>query len=121
MYIKAALIIQIAVIGGVLTMTGLFPAGAACARSGSTSDPSPHFQRPPDIPLERLDRTQRLPIRLNVNTASPHQLQRLSGLSETDVKKVIQGRPYEQKNELVTREILSEGAYDKIKDQITVE
>ncbi|HMS84706.1 MAG TPA: helix-hairpin-helix domain-containing protein [Nitrospira sp.] len=120
-WIKAALILRIAVIGGVLTMTGLFLSGAAWARGGSTPDPSPHLQRPPDIPLERLDRTQRLPIRLNVNTASPHQLQRLSGLSETDVKKVIQGRPYEQKNELVTREILSEGAYDKIKDQITVE
>lgn len=119
--IKAAFIIRIAVIGGLLTMTGLLLSSAVWARSGSTPDPSPHLQRPPDIPLERLDRPQRLPIRVNVNTASPRQLQRLPGLNETNVEKVIQGRPYRHKDELVTREILSEGTYDKVKDLITVE
>jgi len=42
-------------------------------------------------------------------------------LSETDEEKVIQGRPYKPIEEFVTREILSQDAYDRIKDLITVE
>lgn len=105
----------------VLTMSQILPTDEGWAGNTSAPDISPHLQRPPDIPLERLDRPQRLPVRVNVNAASPRQLQRLPGLSETDVEKVIQGRPYKQKDELVTKEIITEGTYDKIKDLIIVE
>lgn len=105
----------------VLVTTMVAPTSEAWAGNKSAPEVSPHLQRPPDIPLERLDRPRRPPVRVNVNAASPRQLQRLSGLSETDAEKVIQGRPYKHKEELVTREIITEGTYDKIKDLITVE
>lgn len=80
-----------------------------------------HYEKPLDIPLERPDRPQRSPVRLNVNTASPHQLKRLPGLGEAEAESISRGRPYKQKDELVTREILSQGTYDKIKNLITLE
>ncbi len=105
----------------VLVTAMVAPTGEAWAAERSVPEVSPHLQRPPDIPLERLDRPRRPPVRVNVNAASPRQLQRLPGLSETDAEKVIQGRPYKHKEELVTREILSQDAYDRIKDLLTVE
>lgn len=105
----------------VLTMPQILPTDEGWAGNKSVPDISPHLQRPLDIPLERLDRPQRFPGRLNVNTASPHQLKALPGLSEVQVEKISQGRPYQHKDELITRQILSRDAYDKIKDLITVE
>lgn len=108
-------------IGVVLAMPMIVPTGNAWATEKSTPEVSPHLQRSPDIPLERLDRPQRPPVRLNVNTASPHQLICLPGLGEAGAECISRGRPYKHKDELVTREILSQGTYDKIKDLITVE
>lgn len=112
---------RVASIGVVLVIMMVVPIGEAWAADRSARDISPHLQRPLDIPLERLDRPPRPSVRVNVNVASSRQLQRLPGLSETDVEKVIQGRPYKQKDELVTREIITEGTYHKIKDLIIVE
>lgn len=112
---------QVVAIGVMLAMPMIVPTGEVWAGNRSAPEISPHLQRPPDIPLERLDRPRRPPVRVNVNAASPRQLQRLSELSETDAEKVIQGRPYKHKEGLVTREIITEGTYDQIKDLITVE
>jgi competence protein ComEA len=114
-------LLRTAAIGVVLAMAMILPNGNAWAGNRSAPDVSPHLQRPPDIPLERLDRPQRLPGRLNVNRASPHQLKTLPGLSEAEAESISRGRPYKHKDELVTREILSQSAYDKIKDLITAE
>lgn len=80
-----------------------------------------HIQRLLDIPLERFGRLQPLPVRLNVTTASPQQLKTLTGISEDQAEKISQGCPCQHKDELVTRQILSRNAYDKIKDLIIVE
>lgn len=118
---KESVFHRVVTIGIVLVATMVAPIGEAWAAERSVPEVSPHLQRPPDIPLERLDRPRRSPVRVNVNAASSRQLQRLPGLSETDAEKVIGGRPYKHKDELVSRAIISEGTYNKIKDLITVE
>ena len=40
------------------------------------------------------------------------------GVTDTDSMKIIQGRPYTDKNQLVSRHLVSEGTYDKIKDHV---
>lgn len=97
------------------------PTNEAWAENKSEPGLSPHLQRPLDIPLERLDRPQRFPGRLNVNRASPDQLKTLPGLTGSQAEKISQGRPYQHTDELVTRQILSRDAYDKIRDLIAVE
>jgi len=112
---------RVAAIAVVLAVALIVPSGEVWAGDRSAPDVSPHLQRPLDIPLERLDRPLRPPALLNVNRASPHQLKRLPGLGEAEVEGIIRGRPYKHKDELVTKEILSQSAYDKIKDWITLE
>ena len=56
--------------------------------------------------------------KLDINTATPDQLKAFSGIGDAYSKRIIDGRPYTAKNQLVTRGILPESTYNKIKDQI---
>ena len=55
---------------------------------------------------------------LDINTATPDQLKALPGIGDAYVQRIIAGRPYTAKNQLVTRGILPQAAYEKIKTQI---
>jgi competence protein ComEA len=56
--------------------------------------------------------------KLDINTATKDQLDALPGIGETYSQKIIDGRPYNAKNDLVRREIIPQSTYDGIKDQI---
>jgi competence protein ComEA len=55
---------------------------------------------------------------LDINTATPQQLKALPGFGDAYVRRVIAGRPYTAKNQLVTRGILPQSAYDAISSRI---
>jgi DNA uptake protein ComE-like DNA-binding protein len=56
--------------------------------------------------------------KIDINTASADQLKAIPGIGDVYSKRIIDGRPYTAKNQLVSRGILPQGVYDKIKDQI---
>jgi competence protein ComEA len=55
---------------------------------------------------------------IDINTATETELRTIPGIGEAYAKKIIAGRPYRAKNELVQKKILPQGVYDKVKDQI---
>jgi competence protein ComEA len=55
---------------------------------------------------------------VDLNTATAVELKGLPGITDADSAKIIQGRPYTDKNQLVSRHVVSEATYDKIKDQV---
>jgi competence protein ComEA len=55
---------------------------------------------------------------LDINTATPDQLKAFNGIGDAYAKRIIDGRPYTAKNQLLTRGILPAATYNKIKDQI---
>ena len=55
---------------------------------------------------------------LDINSATEEQLRELPGIGEAYSKRIIQGRPYARKDELVQKKIVPQATYDKVKDLI---
>jgi len=94
-------ILVVALTLGLLTGTGALP----CAAAGQSKQTS---AAKASSPAELLD----------INTASKEQLEALPGIGTKYSQKIIDGRPYKAKTDLVRKKIVPQATYDKIKDLI---
>ena len=96
MKLKAALL--------VVLLGGAFVAPAPLF--GQTKPPAKSAKAEPAAPL------------LDLNTATKAELEALPAIGTAYSQKIIDGRPYKAKNELVTRKIVPEATYAKIRDKV---
>lgn len=59
-----------------------------------------------------------LPGKIDINNASKDDLMKLKGVGDATADKIIAGRPYHAKNELVKKQIVSQPVYNQIKGRI---
>ena len=86
----------------------------ALALAQSTAVPAP-AAKPTQSISQKIAASKDL---LDINTATAAQLKALPGMGDEYVRRIIAGRPYTAKNQLVQRGILPQSAYEQIKLQI---
>jgi competence protein ComEA len=55
---------------------------------------------------------------IDINSATVDQLKAIPGIGDTYAQKIVDGRPYKMKTQLVSKKILSQAAYDKVSSMI---
>jgi DNA uptake protein ComE-like DNA-binding protein len=58
--------------------------------------------------------------KVDLNSANEHELMNLTDITFPQVRKIIANRPYRETHELVSKKIVTEETFAKIRDKITV-
>jgi len=99
---------------GLVVLAGLL-AGVALAASPHAS---PHAASVPTAAPAAAKAAVKAAPPVDVNSADRAQLKRLPGIGDAEAERIVAGRPYLSKADLVTRQVLPAGVFQSIRQQI---
>jgi DNA uptake protein ComE-like DNA-binding protein len=94
-----------------LVALGALLASPALARQATTHEAKPKAQTAAKSATPAAQR-------VDLNAATEAQLTALPGVGKAYASKIIAGRPYKSKDELVRRKIVPESTYKQLKDKV---
>ena len=97
---------------------GLLAASPSIAQTpapatGGKMAPAPRWRQ-----RRRWRRPPKADAKIDINTATKEELMAFKGIGDKYSDKIIAGRPYAKKDQLVSKNILPEATYKKYPDQI---
>ena len=105
---RAALLLAAAlVLGAAQAAPGAAPLAPGASAPAARGMPPPKHKAPP-VPVKRID----------INGASKAELKKLPHIDDATADRLIAGRPYLSKTELVSKNVLPLGPYISIKDRV---
>jgi DNA uptake protein ComE-like DNA-binding protein len=69
---------------------------------------------------KKYDEMTKKETRVELNTANRQQLAALPGLTRDDAGRIMTNRPYDNRRDLVRKQVLTESQFDKIRDSVYV-
>jgi competence protein ComEA len=82
------------------------------------SKPTPKAQAPAAKSAPATKTTPAPNTLIDLNSATKAELETLPGIGDAFADKIIAGRPYARKDQLVTKKIIPQATFDKIKDNV---
>jgi competence protein ComEA len=97
---SVTLMCALSLVAGMAFAQGASPTPAPTKKSGAKTSATPKSKQ------------------VDINSATKEQLTAVSGIDDATAQKIIDGRPYKAKNELVSKNILTKEQYDKVKTHL---
>ena len=103
-----------------VAVAGLLLSSGVALAQGSAQKAAEQARTTAQTTAQQQAGQQRAPAseKLDINSASAEELEKLEGIGPARAAAIVKGRPYKGKDDLVRRKIVPQSVYDKISDRI---